>query len=337
MNDKQTRKKNVLWMISAFIIFFLVIFTVCWGVGALSSGSVSFLSEKAGWAITGIALLFSSGFYVAMYALLLRPLDELNAAMKIVAKGEFNVKLHKKSPIPGLKNMKTNLSIMAEELSGSETLRNDLIAGMSHEFKTPLAAIEGYASLLQKGNLSEEKERECIDKIIKNAEILSAMSGNFLQLVKLENQEIVVNRTIFKLDEQIRQVLVMTESKWTEKNLELELDLPKTEYYGNEELVKVIWQNLLSNAIKYTPDGGKIRVSIQKEEKITVTISDTGVGIGKEEMEHIFDKFYRADAARTSEGSGLGLTLVKRVVELCNGTIEVKSAPGKGATFIVRL
>lgn len=341
MNDKRTKIKNRIWMVAAFIILFLVFFAVA-AVGAgfavkTEKGYFAF-NAVVGWRVAVLAFLSAAVVLSAVYWMLLRPLDELNVAMREVAKGNFSATVKHRSVIPGLRRMEENYVVMTQELSGTEKLQNEFVASVSHEFKTPLAAIEGYATLLKNENLSPEKRREYAERIAKNASVLSKLTGNILQLSRLENQEIVVDKQAFALDEQIRQVLLMLERSWAEKEIELELELPPTEGYGSEELWKTVWINLLSNAFKYTPNGGKVKVRIEKtEENVLVYVEDNGIGMTEEEKKHIFERFYRADASRTTEGYGLGLAIVKRVAELHKAEIAVESVPDHGSKFIVRM
>lgn len=231
-----------------------------------------------------------------------------------------------------------NIGHAFDELSHIETLRNDFVANVSHEFKTPIAAIEGYATLLQNHNLSKEKADHYIEKILENSQRLAKLSGNILTLSKLENQEMVLRKSEYRLDEQIRKAILLLENKWSEKELEFDLELPKVSYYGSESLLEQVWVNLLDNAIKHAPAGSEIHICIwQKDTEFTVSISDNGSGMSDEIQKHIFEKFYQGDPSRKAEGNGLGLALVKRIIELCKGTIEVESVPGNGATFTVVL
>lgn len=341
MNDRKRKIRNRVWMVTAYIILFLLFFAVA----ALSAGfagkaetGVFTFNGEIGWRVTIIAILSATAFLLAMYWTVLRPLDELNAAMREVTKGNYSATIKHRSVISGLRKMREDFNVMTHELSSTETLKNDFVASVSHEFKTPLAAIEGYATLLKNDGLTEEERRDFAEKIAKNAAVLSKLTGNILQLSKLENKEIVVDKTTFGLDEQLRQTLVLLEGSWANKGIELELELPKTEVSGNEELWKTVWLNLLTNAFKYTGEGGKVSVRIEKrEDKTAVIIEDNGIGMTEEDRKHIFEKFYRADASRTTEGHGLGLAIVKRIVELHKATITVESAKTVGTKFTVVL
>lgn len=204
-----------------------------------------------------------------------------------------------------------------------ETLRNDFIVNVSHEFKTPIAAIEGYATLMQDQELSPEERADYSRLIIESTRQLSSLSSNILKLSKLENQEIVGGKKEFALDEQLRQALLLLEAQWNDKGINLELTLEPVVYYGNEELLMQVWLNLLSNAIKFTDNGGEVAVSLlSAEDAVTVRIADSGTGMTEEVMKRIFEKFYQGDKSRSAEGNGLGLPLVRRIVELSGGVYQ---------------
>lgn len=269
----------------------------------------------------------------------LNPVVKLSEALMEVSKGNFDIKLEgNKSSIEELKIMSHNFNVMVNELSNIETFRSDFIANVSHEFKTPLASIEGYSMLLQDKNLTEKEKGEYTKKILSNTKRLSNLVRIILQISRLENQELILEKRKFKLDEQLRQTLLLLESKWTNKNIDLNLDLNSITFDGNEELLMHVWQNILDNSIKFTQDNGTITCTLkQSTDCITTIISDTGIGMSNDTKKHLFDKFYQGDKSHSSEGNGLGLALVKRIIDLCNGTIEVQSEEGKGSTFIVKL
>jgi signal transduction histidine kinase len=256
-----------------------------------------------------------------------------------VGKGNFNIKLDEnKYHVDELKEMSHNFNIMVRELNNIETFRSDFITNVSHEFKTPLASIEGYTMLLQSDNLTEDEKSEYTKKILNNTKRLSNLVGIILQISRLENQGIIAEKNKFKLDEQLRQALLLFESKWTSKNIDLDLDLDQITFYGNEELLMQVWANIFSNAIKFTPESGTITCSLKKSDGFTIiTISDNGIGMSEDTKKHIFEKFYQGDKSHSSEGNGLGLALVKRIIDLCGGTIEVYSEHGTGSIFTVKL
>ena len=269
----------------------------------------------------------------------LSPLVKFSEALNEVGKGNFNIKLDTdKHHVDELKKMSHNFNIMVTELNNIETFRSDFVANVSHEFKTPLASINGYTMLLQDSNLTDEEKNEYIKKILGNTKRLSSLVYIILEISRLENQEIIIEKNKFTLDEQLRQTLLLLESKWTSKDIDLNIDLDPITFYGNEELLMQVWENIFSNAIKFTQDNGTITCTLkQSSTYITATISDNGIGMTEDVQKHIFDKFYQGDKSHSSEGNGLGLSLVKRIIDLCGGVIEVHSEYGKGSTFIVKL
>ncbi|GLC31242.1 HAMP domain-containing sensor histidine kinase [Clostridium omnivorum] len=283
-------------------------------------------------------MIISTFFTLIIGHRILRPIETLIDATKKVAKGDFSVRLDENYPEDEIRDMNLHFNKMIDELNGIETLRNDFIVNVSHEFKTPIASIEGYATLLQDPLLIEEERKEYTQMILDSAAQLSSLSGNILKLSEFESQKIMPEKKSFSLDEQIRQALLFLEGKWSKKNLEIDLELPIINYFGNEEFLMQVWLNIYGNAIKFTPESGKIYTSIKEyDNRIYVSISDTGSGMTEEVQKHIFEKFYQGDRTRHSEGNGLGLTLVKRILDLLGGSIEVQSEIGIGTTFTVCL
>lgn len=269
---------------------------------------------------------------------LLKPIRALNYATKKVAQGDFNVEL------PLMCNGDDELSIltdnfnkMTKELSVISMLNNDFINNVSHEFKTPISSIQGFATVLLGSDLTDE-QREYAEIIATESTRLSKLTSNILNLTKLENQAIITNQQNFSLSEQIRHSVLLLQNDWIKKNIEMDIDLHDISYTGNPELIQQLWLNLLSNAIKFTNESGKITLRCYRENKhAVVSIKDTGIGMSPSVLNHIYDKFYQGDTSHSGEGNGLGLSLVKRIVELCNGSIEVCSEVGKGTEFVVKL
>lgn len=270
-----------------------------------------------------------------------RPLDSIlaiNEATKEVVKGNYTVRLNEDIPVTELSSMAHNFNVMVKELANTEIFRKDFIENVSHEFKTPLSAIEGYVTLLQKKSLSEEKRAEYTQRILLNTKRLSSLTGNILLLARLENQEIVIKKMRYSLDEQLREIILLFEAQWTAKDLDLDIDLCSVDYSGSKELLMQVWQNILGNAIKFVSKQGQIQILLRKEQdNIIVSIADNGIGMDEETKKRIYERFYQADTSRTGAGNGLGLTLAKRIVDLHNGTIEVSSEVGKGTAFTVTL
>lgn len=269
---------------------------------------------------------------------ILEPIKKFSAAARKIAGGDFSVRLEEKSRIDELRCMAQDFNLMAQELGNTVTFREDFIANLSHEYKTPLASIEGYASLLRGDSVTDAERREYAQRIYSSAKRLSRLSGNILKISQLEGMEIIPDKKVYRLDEQIREAILLLEPEWSKKEIDLEINLAETVYYGNKDIVMHIWMNILSNAVKFTPEHGKIDVRLTSDKSLALCrISDTGIGMTHEEQKRIFDKFYQADTAYMGDGNGLGLTLAARVAKLCGGSIDVSSVPEKGSVFTVTL
>lgn len=264
------------------------------------------------------------------------PIKKIKDATKKVATGDFNVKVDF-SRSDEIGDLADNFNLMVDELNSIEYLRKDFVSNISHELKTPIASIQGFAKLLEDDNLSKEEKKEYIDIILEETRRLSNLSSNMIKLSNVENQEIV-NLQEFRLDEQIRKAIIMLEKQMSDKNIKVSLNAKEVIITADQDLTMEIWINLLNNAIKYTEENGNIEVNVYDEEKfVRVEIKDTGIGIPNDKQERIFEKFYQAQNSHYSEGSGLGLAIVKRIVELLNGNISFESKEGEGTTFNVRL
>lgn len=266
------------------------------------------------------------------------PIKQLGRAMERVADGDFSVQLKTKSSSKEIQEVYAGFNLMTHELSATEVLQTDFVSNVSHEFKTPINAIEGYTMLLQGGDNLDEDQRRYVDKILFNTKRLSDLVSNILLLSKIENQSIETHRVNFRLDEQIRQSIVALEPAWTEKEIEFDVELASVTHLGNEGLLRHVWDNLIGNAIKFSPQKGLVRIRLDKrEEGIVFTVEDNGPGISQEAKKHIFDKFYQADSSHKQEGNGLGLALVKRILMLTGGRIEAQNRREGGAVFTVTL
>lgn len=269
----------------------------------------------------------------------LRPLKQLIAATKEIKKGNFKVELEiDGNPQTEMEELIYSFNEMSRELDGIEMFRNDFINNFSHEFKTPIVSICGFAKQLEYGDLSAEQRQEYAKIIAEESDRLAKLATNVLELSKLENQQIVTDRQEFYLDEQLRQCILLQEPLWTEKEIEIIPELDEVKLLSNEELLSHIWLNLIGNAIKFTPDGGTVRVELKEgKDTVTVQISDTGIGMSEEVKAHIFEKFYQGDPSHHKKGYGIGLTMAQRAAKLCGGEISVESTPGAGSTFLVTL
>ena len=228
---------------------------------------------------------------------------------------------------------------MPQELRSTEILQTDFVSSVSHEFKTPINAIEGYATLLQDTDgISEEEREQYVEKIMFNTKRLSSLVGNILLLSKIDNQSIGSKATRFRLDEQIRQSIMLLEPEWVKKDIEFDVDLDDISINGNEALLHHVWDNLIGNAIKFNPQGGSISLRLKETADFVVfTVDDCGPGIAEEAKKHIFDKFYQADTSHKQEGNGLGLALVKQILDVTAGRITVENLEGSGCRFKVEL
>ena len=280
--------------------------------------------------VTIITLLISAPFIVLTIKIILKPIPVLKNAMEKVAKGEFDIKLETDSKIDEIRKAYDSFNIMVKELQSTEILQTDFISNVSHEFKTPINAIEGYTMLLQDEEINDEK-KEYVEKILQNTKRLTELIGGILLLSKIENQVIAPKKEVFRLDEQIRKVIVALEMKWTKKEIDFDISMDEMLYNGNQSLLYHVWLNLIDNAIKFSKQGGYIRITLNKKDNnAEFIIEDNGEGITDEDMKHIFDKFFQADSSHNKEGNGLGLTLVKRILNINEGKIECQKGKNGG-------
>lgn len=254
-----------------------------------------------------------------------------------LSRGEFSVRIDENKDNQ-FKELIQQFNNTAKELSSIETLKEDFASNFSHEFKTPIVSIKGFAKLLKNNNISNEEKEDYINTIIEETERLEKLANNSLILTKIESQVIVSEKNNFRLDEQIRKVLLLLENKWCKKNIVIEINLDEIDYYGNETMLKEVWINLIDNAIKFTPNNGIIKIRSEiNDATISVHISDNGIGMDQKTKNHIFDKYYQGDRSRSTDGNGLGLSIVKNILTLHNSEIDVISHPNKGTTFIIEL
>jgi len=283
-----------------------------------------------------LAFLISVIIAIAGANALMKPIRDLSKAVLKISKGDFSARV-KPSKNPEINQLAENFNFMAKELDKMDTLSNDFIRNVSHEFKTPVSSLCGFAELLKQSELTPQ-QRDYANIIDAEARRLSKLTSSILSLSKLENQSIIAEKQKFYIDEQLRQCILLLEKQWTEKNINLEIYLDKAEFYGNKLLTENVWINLIDNAIKYTPENGEIIVSCTKDNNsIIVSVKDNGIGMTDEVVERIFDKFYQGDSSHSQEGNGLGLAIVKKIIDISNGTIEVDSKEGKGTVFVVTL
>lgn len=254
-----------------------------------------------------------------------------------VAKGNYNVKIDK-SNMQMFNTMADNFNKMTTELSNSTKLSDDFTKNFSHEFKTPISSIKGFAEVLLEEDLSKEEQKQYLEIIKNESNRLTSLSEKVLFLSKLNSNSVIKDKKEYRLDEQIKNTVILMQKFWEKKHLKLNVNLENITYYNNPEIVNEIWVNLITNAIKYSTDDGRIDISLKKQdEKIIFEISDTGIGIEEEKLPYIFNEYYQGDSSHHTKGVGLRLSIVKKIVMLSGGTIDVKSEYGKGTTFIVML
>ena len=283
-------------------------------------------------------IVFAMMISVRLGGTKLRPVNDVVQAMHQVSQGDFSVRVSEENARGDMGELVHSFNNMAQELGSIEMFRKDFINNFSHEFKTPIVSIRGFAKQLEREDLTPEQRREYTSIIVSESERLANMSSNILLLTKLENQQIVTDKVEYNLDEQLRNCLLLLEKQWTEKEIELSLNLDEVTYVGNEEMMSHVWVNLLGNAIKFSPQGGVLEMGcVRKDRAIEVVIRDHGEGMDEATQKRIFEKFYQGDSAHATEGNGLGLSLVKRIVDLCGGEVRVDSIPGEGTAFTVIL
>ena len=289
-----------------------------------------------------ITFISASIDYVRRKLMVDKPVKQIMDALNKVMQGDFTVRI---APVKefagetGFNEIIRSINAMTAELQGTETLRTDFIANVSHELKTPLAVMGNYATMLQQPGISEEDRMEYAKAISRSSRRLADLITNILKLNKLENQQIFPQPQEFDLGEQLCECLLSFEDAWEKKNLGIETDIQDdVRIKSDPELLCLVWNNLISNEVKFTSEGGTIGLSLIADEKaVVVSVSDTGCGISAETGKHIFEKFYQGDTSHATQGNGLGLALVKRVVDILNGEISVRSTPGQGSTFTVRI
>lgn len=282
--------------------------------------------------IAGIAI----SFLVAIKGL--RPILKMSDAIARVAEGDFSVRFEEKHLIKEISQMAECFNIMTEKLNNINTLHNDFISNAAHEFRTPLSVIEGYAELLEKEQVSNIERIQYANQINRVTNKLSAVVNNILYLSKIDVKDIKFEKELFNLSESIREVLIMLESKWTAKGIFVDLELQDYLYLGNKEMLEEVWNNLISNAIKFSDVGGRLKIAtLQNEDIATIVITDNGIGMTKETQKKIYDKFFQVETSRSLEGAGLGLSIVKRIIDLHQGKIYVDSELNHGTNFTIDL
>lgn len=342
----QTKKLSVFFTLTVVVIIISTVAMV-WAFGALlvSTGIdvLTAMSESGGFyvaAVLAASAIIGVGLSFLVGRIFLKPFNELINGMTSLSNGDYTARISDKNLIGRVEpflSLRNGFNTMAHELENTEVLRSDFVNNFSHEFKTPIASINGLIALLKKDNLSKGKRREYLDVIEEEANRLLQMSSNVLYLSKFESEKILKDTERFNLSEQIRNCMLLLEKKWDRKNLSLTLDFDEIEIEANADMLKHVWMNLLDNAIKFSNENEELRVEIKNPDGfVTVRVEDTGVIMSEEERSKIFNKFYQADTAHTKEGNGIGLSIVKHIVELHKGNIHAETIDKK-TVFVVEL
>ena len=305
---------------------------------------ISSLYERSLFVVAFFRILSSSLSFLAVFVListfasfrLSKPVQVMTRAHERVQEGDFTVRLPDNQP-GEMGELMRSFNDMTEALGSTAYLQKDFISSISHEFKTPIASIRGFAKLLQMPGLSEEQKAEYISMIAQESDRLSRLSETLLRLSALEQQTALASLSSFSLDEQLRQVILRLEPNWSHKDIDWQLDLQEVSITSDQELLNQVWVNILQNAIKFSSEGSEIAVRVFRDGNAIVEVEDHGCGMTEEAQQRIFDKFYQADKSRKQEGVGLGLSLVKRIVDMMGGEIKVTSQVGVGSTFRVEL
>lgn len=342
MSDKKIKSDQKLnrWLIMPTII--VMISSVCIYASVDFVDNYIILGNRHYAAVRAIGMFFPMGAVVGTISyfgsrIVIRFTSRLSDGISQIADGNFGFRLDPEKSGP-MKETFINFNKMGAELQSVQTLHNDFINSFSHEFKTPITSINGFATLLLEENVTEEDKRKYLQIIADESERLAAMSSNTLLLSKLESQQIITDKKPYPLDEQIKQCAILLSKEWGRKEINFSAELEPAIYNGNTDLMQQVWINLLSNAIKFTPEHGEITVRLRKEKDcVKVEISDTGRGMSEEEMTRIFVKYFQGDISHSNKGLGLGLSIAKRIIDLCGGKIEVTSAMDEGSTFTVKL
>ena len=350
---KKPSLRSILRTVNNYVVFFLV---VAFAVTCCMLLFVNILADTMGLTLTEeniaaaakltfgnvllITLIFGTIDYVRRKMMVDRPVKIITEATEKIMQGDFSVRVASMhgAGMEGFNQIGMAINAMAKELSGTETLRTDFIANVSHELKTPLAVMANLSTMLQRPGITEEERCEYAKAISEAARRLAQLITNILKLNKLENQQIFPQPKEFDLGEQLCECLLVFEDAWEAKNLEIETDIEDdVRIQSDPELLSLVWNNLISNAVKFTPDGGTIGLSLKTErDRVIVQVRDTGCGMKPEVGQHIFEKFYQGDTSHATQGNGLGLALVKRVVDILSGEIGVQSIYGEGSTFTVK-
>jgi len=324
----------------ATMLLIVVAIMILIHVGVLRIGESNLRTDGFIMIIALISIVAGTILAATVGNLPLRPVNNIINAMNRLATGDFHTRLSFQGKFFGkgvAKELEDSFNKMAAQLESTELLRSDFINNFSHEFKTPIVSIAGFAKLLQRGNLSPEEQKEYLSIIEDESLRLSAMATNVLNLTRVENQKILTEVKEYNLSEQLRNCVLLLENKWSRKNLEMSLDFDEHLICANEELMKQVWVNLMDNAVKFSPEGGNVEVAIfEDSDSVSVSFSNTGSAIPAVSRDRIFQKFYQADESHATEGNGIGLAVVEKIVTLHGGSVNVDSRTGR-TVFTVTL
>ena len=332
------------------LLLILVIVTSIFSLtlGALVRNGIIFQRDTMRYLLFGYAAkdILLLAIAVAAVAILItvtsrsttNPIRELSRAAREIAGGNYDVTVPERGRVEEFGELERNFNLMTAELRANEYLRKDFISSVSHQLKTPLSILNGYAQLLAEGRLTEDEQREYSKYIATESNRLVGLVDDMLRLSRIDHREIQRKAEIFPLGEQLRRAVLQLEPRWREAGLEVVADIPDLDFTGDSELLGQVWMNLLDNAVKFTPRGGRIHVELTSEaDAVRVTVADTGCGMDAETLARVFEQFFQGNTEHRAEGCGLGLTLCKRITELHGGTITAESHPGEGSKFIVTL
>ena len=351
---KKLSFRRVLQTVTDFFVFFL---TVGFAVSCCMMLFLNTMADSMGLTFTAaniasaakitfvnvllLTFIFATIDYIRRKISVDRPVKVITEAAERIMQGDFTARVPQMhgAGMEGFNQIGTAVNSMAQELSGIETLRTDFIANVSHEMKTPLSVMQNYGTLLQSPDLSEEKRIEYAKGVIDSSRRMADMMTNILKLSRLENQQFYPQVSEYDLGEQLCECLLQYENVWEKANIEIETDIAEdVTVKADAELLGHVWNNLFSNAFKFTPAGGMVTVSLTATEHYAVVkVTDTGCGMTPDVGAHIFEKFYQGDTSHSVQGNGLGLALVKKVIDIMQGEIGVESTVGKGSSFIVKI
>lgn len=343
---KRTKRRLILNFIASFLGFFLLSgfvvttsFFIFFNYFDLPIENIRPAAKSTFYNLLFVSSIF--GFIGTVWKMLSveQPVEEINKMLLTIKKGDFSVKLKRRFFTTRYSTIVNNINLMANELSSLDSLKLSLMSNISHELKTPISIINNYATLLQDKNLTEDKRCEYAAAVQESSKKMTELITNILKLNQLENQKIPTELKSFNLSDQICECLLNFEDVWEKKNIDVITDIEDDIIIDSDmQLLQIVWNNLFSNAFKFTPKNGTVSVSVSHGKKFAIIkISDTGCGIPKEQTEMIFDKFYQCDTSRNSDGNGLGLALVRRIINITDSIIEVDSTIGQGTTFTVRI